>query len=179
MALVCLHQIVTMSVAVHILIKYELCLISQLCGCVLDCNVFHALCTIYHFEMSWYSLVSIVLKVQAVWLGHWGSIPGNSKGLTCLQCMDLFQDTYSPAQCSPKDKAPGAMGHEGDPNSVDKVRNELSLTSSPALWRGGMVLIHSWGQLHISVSLWNWLMNGVFVSWYQWTLACVRILRYL
>jgi len=31
--LVCLHQIVTMSVAVHILIKYELCMMSQLCGC--------------------------------------------------------------------------------------------------------------------------------------------------
>jgi len=44
------------------------------------------------------------------------------------------------------------MGHEGDPHSVDKVRNELSLTSSPALQFGGVVLNQSWGQLHISVS---------------------------
>jgi len=34
MTLVCLHEIVTVSVAVHILIKYELCMMSQLCGFV-------------------------------------------------------------------------------------------------------------------------------------------------
>ena len=34
MTLVCLHQIVTMCVAVHILIKYELFMMSQLCGCM-------------------------------------------------------------------------------------------------------------------------------------------------
>ena len=59
--------------------------------------------------------------------------------------------TYSPAQCSPKDKVPRPLVVK-DPHCVDKVRNELSRISRPALGLGDVVLNQSWGQLCISVS---------------------------